>query len=59
MVLAQNQTCTSMEQKESREISTCLYDQLTYDKGSKNIQWGKYSLFVKCYWKTGQLHVKQ
>ena len=33
------------------KISSCLYGQLTFDKGGKDIQWGKYSLFNKWYWK--------
>ena len=44
---------------ESPEInlSTCKY--LISDKGGKNIQWGKDSLFSKCAGKTGQLHIKE
>ena len=32
---------------ESPEISPCLYDQLTFDKGGRSIKWSKNSLFNK------------
>ena len=38
---------------ESPEINSCTHSKLLFDKGGKNIQWGKDSLFNKWRGKTG------
>ena len=49
MVLAQNQTQIN-ETEKSPEVSPHLHGQLSYNKGSKNTQWRKDSVFNKLYW---------
>jgi hypothetical protein len=35
---------------EDADMKPCSYAPLIFDKGAKNIQWRKDSLFNKCYW---------
>ena len=48
-----------MDQNRDPRNNPHTYGQLIYNKGGKNIQWGKHSVFSTGAGDTGELHVKE
>jgi hypothetical protein len=48
MVLAQNRYEDHWNRIEDPDVNPCSYTHVIFEKGTKNIQWRKDSLFNKC-----------